>query len=74
MEFLGRLVALAVGAEGDDQPGDEGGPRSGKGLEDHGVFMLGHDLGDGGVVLQNRANEGLDQSGRGIGPASCEVR
>ena len=25
LEFLGRLVALAVGAEGDDQPRDEGG-------------------------------------------------
>jgi hypothetical protein len=30
LEFLGRLVAFAVGAEGDDQPGDEGGPRSGQ--------------------------------------------
>ena len=66
MEFGSGLVAFAVGAEGDDQSGDEGGASPGEGLKDMGVFVRGDGLGDGGVELGDGAEEDLDDAGQAL--------
>ncbi len=62
LEFFRRLVAIAIGAEGHDESGDENGSGSGQGLKEGGIFVLSDRLSDGGVVLVDGADEGLDET------------